>query len=218
MIKVIKGIHKDHIIRPVYAEPINRYNNRVKLLRTFIAIELPPDTQAYLFQTGKKMAAQISSRAVRWVAPENMHLTLRFLGDTAEDKLPLIAADLDKICQEFELFNLHLNEIGCFPNRKRPRVIWAGLAGGVKKLMALQGQIETAVQALGWQEDNRPFRAHLTIGRVKDQNQAKHLVWDQALEKKAVPVSAVNLIESQLRPTGPVYTVRHCSYLVNCEQ
>jgi 2'-5' RNA ligase len=190
----------------------------VKLLRTFIAIELPPDTQAYLFQTGKKMAAHISDRAVRWVAPENIHLTLRFLGDTTEDKLPLISAELDKICQDFQPFLLYLSELVGFPNQKRPRDIWADLSGDLKKLMALQSQIESFVQSFGWQGENRPFQAHLTIGRVKDQNQAKQLIWDEPIEKKAVPVSAVNLIESRLYPTGPVYTVRHRSILVNSGQ
>jgi 2'-5' RNA ligase len=188
------------------------------LLRTFIAIELPPDTREYLFQTGKKMAVNISDRAVRWVAPENMHLTLRFLGETAEDKLPLISQALDNITSDFQPFNLFLNELGCFPNRKRPRVIWAGISGEMKILNALQRRIEDAVQALGWQGEKRPFRGHLTIGRVKDQSQGRQLKWDLSLEKREIPVSAVNLIESQLRPSGPVYTIRHCSFLENSGQ
>jgi 2'-5' RNA ligase len=188
----------------------------VKNLRTFIAIELPAETRSYLFQSGQKMAENVPSRAVRWVAPENMHLTLRFLGDTPEDKLPMIAAELDAITQEFQSFELYLNEIGCFPNRKRPRVVWVGLAGDLKSLNALQGRIEQAVQALGWQAEGRPFRAHLTIGRVKDQSQAARLSWEQQLEQKAVSVSAINLIESMLRPSGPVYTIRHKSVLHEC--
>ena len=183
----------------------------MKLLRTFIAVELPAETRTYLFQTGNKMAENISERAVRWVAPENMHLTLRFLGDTPEDKLPAVTAELDAITQQFQPFQLYLNEIGCFPNRKRPRVVWVGLAGELKSLNALHGRIEKAVQSLGWQAEGRPFRAHLTIGRVKDSSQARRLAWEQQLEKQVVPVSAVNLIESMLRPSGPVYTIRHSS-------
>lgn len=163
------------------------------------------------------MAEHISDRAVRWVAPENMHLTLRFLGDTPEDKLPVIAAELDAITQQFQPFELHLDQLGCFPNRKRPRVIWAGLSGELKTLNALQSRIEKAVQSLGWEGENRPFQAHLTIGRVKDSSQAARLSWQQPLEKQVVPVSAVNLIESQLRPSGPVYTIRHSSLLANSE-
>jgi 2'-5' RNA ligase len=190
----------------------------VKLLRTFIAIELPAETRSYLFQSGQKMAENIPDRVVRWVAPENMHLTLRFLGDTPEDKLPVISAELDAITQDFQPFTLHLDELGCFPNRKRPRVIWAGLSGQLKPLNALQSRIEKAVQSLGWEAENRPFRAHLTIGRVKDSSQAARLTWEQPLEKQVIPAAAVNLIESQLRPSGPVYTIRHSSVLVNSEQ
>lgn len=189
----------------------------MKQIRTFIAVELPAEIRTYLFQTGKKMAVNISERAVRWVAPENIHLTLRFLGDTPEDKLPVIAAELDTISRAFQPFTLSLDQLGCFPNRKRPRVIWAGLSGDLKRLNALQSEIENAVQSLGWEGENRPFRAHLTIGRVKDNRQAKKLIWDQVLEKKAIPVSAVHLIESRLRPDGPVYMVQHSSLLVNSE-
>ena len=159
------------------------------------------------------MAENISNRAVRWVAPENMHLTLRFLGDTPEDKLTIISAELDTITKDFQPFSLYLDQLGCFPNRKRPRVIWAGLSGDLKTLNALQSRIEKVVQSLGWEGENRPFRAHLTIGRVKDSSQANRLDWDQQLEKQQISVSAVNLIESQLRPSGPVYTIRHESKL-----
>ncbi|MFZ0544737.1 MAG: RNA 2',3'-cyclic phosphodiesterase [Candidatus Promineifilaceae bacterium] len=185
----------------------------MKLLRTFIAIELPPEVRTYLFQTGQKMAGNVSNRAVRWVAPENMHLTLRFLGDTPKGKLPDITAELDAITRDFQPIRLHLDEIGCFPNRKRPRVIWAGLAGETQQLNALQHRIEMAVESLGWKGEKRLFRPHLTIGRVKDSSQANRLAWEQQLERKAVAVTAVNLIESLLRPHGPVYTIRHVSSL-----
>jgi RNA 2',3'-cyclic 3'-phosphodiesterase len=196
-----------------YASGSTRYNYRVKLLRTFIAVELPSEVRRHLFQTGKKMALNIPDRAVRWVAPENVHLTLRFLGDTPEDKVSAVTAELDQITHGFPPFSLHLDELGCFPNRKRPRVIWAGLSGGLKTLNALQSRIETAVQALGWPEEGRPFQPHLTIGRVKDSRQAAELLWDEKLDNYDVPVSAVNLIESQLRPQGPLYTIRHSSLL-----
>jgi 2'-5' RNA ligase len=185
----------------------------VKLLRTFIAIELPGETRDYLFQTGRKMGTAVSDRTVRWVSPENMHLTLRFLGDTAADKLPLIADTLDKICADFQPFNLHLDTLGCFPNRIRPRVIWAGLGGDLKTLNSIQHRIEKAIQTMGWPAENRPFQAHLTIGRVKDQAEAGRLAWEQPLEKNLVQVSAVHLIESQLRPNGPVYTINHSANL-----
>jgi 2'-5' RNA ligase len=185
----------------------------VKILRTFIAIELPTEIRQYLFQSGQRMMAETPPKAVRWVASENMHLTLRFLGDTPADKLPAISAELEAIANQFPPFSLHLDQLDGFPNQKRPRVISVSLAGETMPLQTIQSQIERAVQTLGWKREKRPFRPHLTLGRVKDQNQAHRLSWNQTLERNEFVVSAVNLIESQLRPGGPVYTIRHRSAL-----
>jgi 2'-5' RNA ligase len=185
----------------------------VSIIRSFIAIERPAEIRAYFHQIGRFMSSNIPQGAVRWVAPDNIHLTLRFLGDTPEDKLPFVSAALDTIAVRYTPVSLHLDQVGCFPNRKRPRVIWVGLAGDLQFLNALQTEVEKAVQSLGWPAEGRPFRAHLTIGRVKDSSQAARLLWNQSLEKKEVPVSAVHLIESRLTPTGPIYTTRHSSSL-----
>lgn len=185
----------------------------MKQIRTFLAIELSAEIRSYLFQSGQKMMGDLPRKVVRWVAPENMHLTLRFLGDTPENLLPKISAELDAITSQHQPFNLHLDQLGCFPNQKRPRVIWASLDGKLAPLYAIQNKIESAVQTLGWKREKRPFRPHLTLGRVKDPNQAFRLLWTQQLEKKEFSVSAIYLIESQLRPDGPVYTIRHSSEL-----
>jgi 2'-5' RNA ligase len=185
----------------------------VKLLRTFIAIELPADIRHYLAQSGPQLTTGIPDKGVRWVAPENMHLTLRFLGDTAEDKLPQISAELDTITSQFQPFSLHLDQLGCFPNPKRPRVIWVSLAGALTPLQAIQKSIETAVNSLGWKREKRPFRPHLTLGRVRDKVHAAPLSFEQRLNPMEFSVTAVNLIESQLQPTGPIYTIRQSSLL-----
>ncbi len=147
-----------------------------------------------------------------------MHLTLRFLGDTPENKLSEISAELDAITSHFQPFTLQLAQLGSYPNKIRPRVIWAGLSGETTTLKALQSQIATAIHRLGWQKENRPFRPHLTLGRIKDKSQAHRLTWNIPLENKAFTISAINLIESQLRPTGPIYTIQHSSFLVGSEQ
>lgn len=186
----------------------------MKQIRTFIAIELPADIRRYLFQSGQQMSTDLPRGVVRWVAAENMHLTLRFLGDTAEDNLPEIAAQLDAITGQHQAFSLHLDQLGSYPNQKRPRIVWVGLGGELDTLNTLQSQIENAVQVMGWQREKRPFRPHLTLGRVKNPNLAHHLSWTQQLEKKEFLVSAVYLIESQLQRQGPVYTIRHSSKLI----
>jgi 2'-5' RNA ligase len=191
------------------------YNCQVNLLRTFIAIELPDEVRRYLSQSGPKLTTGIPDKAVRWVAPENMHLTLRFLGDTAETRLPDISAELDAITQQVGPFSLHLDQLGCFPNPNRPRVIWAGLAGDIQPLQAIQARIETAVNGLGWKREKRPFRPHLTLGRFRNQSRSGPVAFSQELNPLNFVVTAVNLIESRLQPTGPVYTIRHSSLLSN---
>ncbi|MBK7219158.1 MAG: RNA 2',3'-cyclic phosphodiesterase [Candidatus Promineofilum sp.] len=111
-------------------------------------------------------------------------------------------------------FTLRLSDVGCFPNARRPRVVWVGLGGEEAKLTALVAALEAALRPLGWPPEDKPFRAHLTLGRVKDERAAQGVDWSAAVPALDVPVTALHLIESQLRPEGPVYTVRHTSVLV----
>ena len=96
-------------------------------------------------------------RAVRWVKPENVHLTLRFLGATAADQLEELKTALAALAAMVEPFELQLAAMGCFPNVRRPRVIWVGLAGAEDQLLALQRAVEQVVVDLGWQREPRPF-------------------------------------------------------------
>ena len=183
-------------------------------IRAFIAIALPQEVTAVLAQLSQSFAKQIPDRAVRWVTPDKMHLTLRFLGETAVSQLATIEAELDRVTANYAPFSPSLHEAGCFPNRKRPRVIWAGLAGAERPLQALKRDIDTFLQPMGWAlEDKRPFNAHLTLGRVNNARQLQHINWNVPVKKVAWQVTAVHLIQSQLRPQGPIYTIRHTSKL-----
>lgn len=182
-------------------------------IRAFIAIPLPADAKDALTAAGDALAAQLPPRSVRWVKPAQMHLTLHFLGDTAVAKLPALAAALDQAAGGTPPLALALHDLGCFPNRRRPRVIWVGLRGEVAGLTALHGRIGDALAPLGWPPEERPFQPHLTLGRVNDSRQLQGRAWDASIQPVAVPVTAVHLIESQLRPGGPVYTIRHTSHL-----
>ncbi len=179
----------------------------------FIAISLPEDVRAALGQVTDRLAAQAPSRTVRWVKPELMHVTLRFLGDTAVSLIPTITAELDRVCVQQQPFNLVVSGLGCFPNSNRPRVIWAGLQGDLAQANALAAAVNAFLSPLGWEVEKRPFRPHLTLGRVNDSRKLQGLDWEMAIEEMVVRVTAVHLIESQLKSSGPVYTVRHTSYL-----
>ena len=160
------------------------------------------------------MGRSLARGAVRWVRQEQMHLTLRFLGETAVTQLPALQDQLTQLTSQHPPFGLQLGEIGAFPSRKRPRVVWAGLAGDVASLRTLHGDLSARLAALGWPEEKRPFSPHITLGRVKDAKQSKQLNWDVDLAKVVVEVTAVELVQSELRPSGPIYTVRHSAQLI----
>lgn len=182
-------------------------------IRAFIAIELPNDVRHALGDVAAALAEGVPRSAVRWVRPAQMHLTLRFLGDTPADRLPAIQAAMDGVAGQHAPFALRLTEAGGFPNARRPRVVWVGLGGEEAALLSLVAVLNGALLPLGWPPEDRPFRAHLTLGRVKDERAAQGLNWSVAVPPLPVPVAALHLIESQLRPDGPVYTVRHASRL-----
>lgn len=182
-----------------------------KSIRAFIAVHLPDIAKIELGNVTGVLAEQTPKGSVRWVRPELMHLTLRFLGDTAVSDLPPLITHLDRLAAQHTPFTLHLGSLGWFPNRSRPRVIWVGLTGDVAAVQKLQADVETAVVALGWPSENKSFQAHLTIGRVKDSRQMQQTTWKAAVQKLAVPITAIHLIESQLHPSGPVYTIQHTS-------
>ena len=186
----------------------------METIRTFLAISLPDSVCSALAILSQSLATQMPRGSVRWVKPDRMHLTVRFLGDTAVSKLPQISSSLDIITKQHPSFSLQLSHLGCFPNERRPRVIWVGLQGETDALVSLKRDVDQALAPLGWEVEKRPFRAHLTLGRVKDARKLAGIKWGVDVEKLNVPVTAVKLIESQLRPSGPIYTVRHESKLM----
>jgi 2'-5' RNA ligase len=178
-------------------------------LRAFIAIELPSAVRASLGDVAAALAPGLPTGAVRWVRPEAMHLTLRFLGDTPTGSLPELAAALDTLAEGHAPFNLHLAGLGCFPNPRRPRVLWVGLAGDEARLAALKAGLDGALASLGRPPEGKPFRAHLTLGRVREEGGVRDFRPDVAVPELAVPVTSIVLMESELRPDGPRYTARH---------
>lgn len=186
-------------------------------IRAFIAIDLPQAAKAELGRISQALDRTLPRGAVRWVKPEQMHLTIRFLGDTAVDKLPAIPSVMDSAVGGQRGFDLFLGRLGCFPNPQRPRVIWVGLTDhrgqDSPALTALKQAIDAGLAPLGWELETKPYRAHLTLGRVKDERGIHDLELTTAVHSLVVPVATLQLIESDLRPGGPIYTVRHASHL-----
>lgn len=185
-----------------------------QMMRLFVAIDLPEPVKVTLLETVAQMGKRLSDRAVRWVKPEQMHLTLRFLGDTAVSQLPDLQDQLTQLTSQHAPFRLYLNGVGAFPSRKKPRVVWVGLDGDLAILQTMQAELEDRVEQLGWSREKRPFSPHVTLGRVKDARLVQALNWNVDLAEMEFGVTAVQLVQSELRPSGAVYTVRYLAQLV----
>ena len=178
------------------------------MIRSFIAIELPDKVRRVLDQVQKHLRDSVTG--VRWVQPESIHLTLKFLGSILPEQVAAISAAVGEVAHGEPLLALNVSGIGAFPNARRPRVIWVGIVGEVERLGRLQTRLESALESLGFQREERPFRPHLTLGRVKDPRRPPDLT--RALAETTVPASnpfdvrEILVYKSDLRPTGAIYT------------
>ena len=183
----------------------------MSLLRAFIAVELPREIRQAVYDTTAALRNRLGAM-VRWVPLENMHLTLKFLGDVSPTNVDLLSQMLRAETDLFNCFDLRLNGLGSFPSPKRPRVLYIGIQAPAV-LESLQRGIESASRRLGYESEERGFSPHLTIGRVKQNvTSAEQQMIRRALEETKIDalgtarVDSVQLFKSDLRPTGSVYT------------
>ena len=171
-------------------------------LRLFIAIDLDKTTRQQLTAIQAKL--KTSNADVKWVEPQNIHLTLQFLGSTPTEQISEIKASIDAIANQLSAFKISLSKIGAFPNISSPRVIWVGIQEGADKL-------EKIADAL----NNKEFSAHLTLGRIRSSKgrlELKKTIEDTnkklatSASKRQSPVNHITLFQSTLTPQGPVYT------------
>jgi RNA 2',3'-cyclic 3'-phosphodiesterase len=176
-------------------------------MRTFIAIEIPAAIKtalAALQNDLRRAAAEVS-----WTRPENIHLTLRFLGEITEQQSQAIAVACEETAAQFPPFTLNLDAPGFFPNTHQPRVLWAGLRGEVEAARQLQLQLEQRLLVIGLPRADKSFQPHLTIGRIKSGKNAGQLValadlYD--LPALSFTVDEIVLMKSELHPAGARYT------------
>lgn len=178
-------------------------------MRLFFAIEIPEKIQQKIL--GVQQELKKSGADIKWVKPANIHLTLKFLGEVEDEKLPELVRVGEKISKDFSPFAVEICGVGVFPNINRPRVIWAGIENGSKEMENLSELLSRQLAKIGFPEEKRRFVGHLTIGRVKSPQRKGHLIESfKSLEKAdfgRFPVSSLSLIKSQLTPAGPIYTV-----------
>lgn len=190
----------------------------MSLLRAFIAIEIPVEIkQAIAVQSAGLQ--KNAGRSVRWVTPENIHLTLKFLGDISPTNLELLCQALQAECSQHAPFEISVGGLGCFPNPHRPRIIWVGLEIP-PELNRLQHKLENATAKLGYASEEKAFSPHLTIGRVREQAEPSELHWLGTALKEAqigqlgsFVATTVQVFKSDLQPSGPIYSSLFSAHL-----
>jgi 2'-5' RNA ligase len=176
--------------------------------RLFCALELPDEARRALGEQVERLRRHGAD--VRWVRPEAMHVTLKFLGDTERELVPRVAAALRATPRPGPLV-LRLEGLGWFPKRGRPRVYWAGLAGARERVASLAAAIDDVLAPLGFPREQRAFAAHVTLGRVKGPRGLATLsractAESGTLDVELPAIDAFTLFESELRPDGSGYT------------
>lgn len=182
-------------------------------LRAFVAVELEPRVRQELARLERRLQDAPSSHLVRWVAPQNIHLTLKFLGNVNSELIPALTAALADAAQPFAPFDLRAEVLGAFPNMHRPNNIWVGLTGETRQAALLARAIQDSCARLGLPRDAKDLALHLTLGRVKHQATTGERAAIGSLIRASHPTEPIPLrveqfalISSVLRPNGPIYT------------
>ncbi|MBI5102337.1 MAG: RNA 2',3'-cyclic phosphodiesterase [Nitrospirae bacterium] len=175
-------------------------------LRCFIAVEIPAELKAAI--GGLIEALKSSGADVKWARPENIHITLKFLGNTPDTKLEGINNALARKLSHYRPFYIKITHTGYFPSGRHPRVIWIGLEES-ETLVRIYEAVEEGMSELGFKPEDRKFSPHLTIGRVRSQVKMKELL-NKMNEMRSylsggLEISGVVLMKSELKPMGPEY-------------
>lgn len=180
-------------------------------MRTFIAIELPQEIKDFLAQLQAELKS--TNADVKWVAPENIHLTLKFLGEIDDKQLEKVVQIINEAGKEKDKFQVSISSLGAFPKIDFPRVIWIGIESKDKQVKEIAKDLEEKIARIGIPREKRAFSSHITIGRVRSPLNRQELVLD--LKNKAdlsgqnlhFYVTKITLFKSTLTPKGPIYEI-----------
>ena len=180
-------------------------------VRSFIAIELPDELKLRLTQMETELKRD-EPPGVKWVSPESIHLTLKFLGNIDAGRIEAITRAMEESAQGIAPFRLRASGLGVFPNQKRAQVAWVGINGEVDRLSRLQKQLESNLTRLAFTPESRAFTPHLTLARLKnyaspDERQSfGRLIASREFTAGNIEVVAINLMKSQLTRSGAIYS------------
>jgi len=180
-------------------------------MRVFLAVEATAEVMARLAALQEILRG--AGASVSWTSPAGFHVTLRFLGEVEEAGIPPLATALAAVAARHAPFAVRVAGAGAFPSARRPRTIWAGVTEGEAPLRALAAAVKAAAVRAGFPPEERPFRAHLTLGRVREPRGTERLTRlldaHAADDLGALPVTAVSVMRSELSPQGARYTALH---------
>ena len=179
-------------------------------VRTFVAVEITPGVRSRARQLIEKLSA--TGANVKWVEPENLHLTLAFLGEVDVLEIPELCETVRQSVGDYEPFDIEVRGVGAFPDLRRPRTVWIGVENGAEEMIALHGSLEKGLTKLGYRAEKRRFRPHLTLGRVRNAPQGQGVDdLGRAIEQfrdyqaDTMSVAEVIVFSSRLDRGGPEY-------------
>lgn len=173
-------------------------------MRLFVAVVPPPVVREEALRGARSLPWEGN---VRWLPPENVHLTLKFLGEIPETEIPALTPALGAACAEHAAFELALSGAGAFPSKKRARVLWVGVGEGSQALRELAGTVEEALASLGFAREKRPFHPHATVGRARGEEvRLGESERETGIGSLRFRVEAVDLVQSRLSKEEAVYS------------
>jgi len=191
----------------------------MSVIRAFIAIEMPSEIQASLEQVSANLAAELAGVPIRWIPAENIHLTLKFLGEISISNVELLKEILASEAGFHTAFEISVGELGAFPSQSRPRVLWVAVQAP-PELQSIRSTLENETARIGYTREKRPFSPHLTLGRVsRNANSGEVRKVCEVLNKYTVGflgaarVQDLHLFRSDLKPGGAVYTKLFSAHL-----
>ncbi len=173
-------------------------------MRCFLAVEVPEDLKRRIHEALEPLIRRFPN--LKWVKPENYHITLKFLGEVPEDFPAKSQVLLEQIARTHPPFSLEIHELGAFPNLTQARVLWLRLNGDLQELRRLAEEVDRMFEQLGIPPETREFKAHLTVARARRPVYLRNLSLPD-LAGARLPVRGFTLFQSRLHRQGPTYTV-----------
>lgn len=180
-----------------------------KSIRAFLAADPPREVLDEIDRIQDRLRKAIQGD-IRWVRPEGIHLTLKFFGAISESDVANISQAVKNTTSDVKPFTLGIRRVGAFPDVKRPRVLWLGMDGDVEILIRLQKKVDAELQTYGFEKEERSFKPHLTLARIREPRGviglAKIMEKSEGYAAGSFSVAGLNLFKSDLTPKGAVYT------------